>query len=397
MRHGLLRPPMYGQPGGLQGEVTFPRCSPRPLRHPGRREVAHGRERRVPTQNVGFDDFYGFLSVSDMYTEWRDPYFFPEIVYSEERTKWVENLAFNKCFVHATRGGETEDVEEVTIPSSPRSTTSGPPTRSTSSGAWPSRRVTSASRVPLPLHPRRPLRQLPPRALPRLLAGQAPLQGHHHRARRHRGRLVPSSRRPGRRRTPSSSCPRTTGRDGDMARCRLLAVPQRQGLDVGGGNGCRASWRGGYGRRRPGHRRALLPDGPLQHAAAPRRAEGPSLRPLHRRVDQTSFLLDEAGESNRKFVYYWLTNVFSALRVGSGSSWWRRRPTTTATASTWAASPASPRSTPTAGCTTSTRPEGEPQLHDPKARLHRLVHRRAAGPLMSFGKYPPRQPIAAMS
>ncbi len=32
-------------------------------------------------QNVGFDDFYGFLSVSDMYTEWRDPYFFPEIVY----------------------------------------------------------------------------------------------------------------------------------------------------------------------------------------------------------------------------------------------------------------------------------------------------------------------------
>jgi len=40
-----------------------------------------------------------------MYTEWRDPYFFPEIVYSEERTKWVENLAFNKCFVHATRGG----------------------------------------------------------------------------------------------------------------------------------------------------------------------------------------------------------------------------------------------------------------------------------------------------
>ena len=23
MRHGLLRPPMYGQPGGLDGEVTF--------------------------------------------------------------------------------------------------------------------------------------------------------------------------------------------------------------------------------------------------------------------------------------------------------------------------------------------------------------------------------------
>jgi arylsulfatase len=51
-----------------------------------------------------------------MYTEWRDPYFFPEIVYSEARTEWVENIQFNKCFVHATRGGETEPVEEVTIP-----------------------------------------------------------------------------------------------------------------------------------------------------------------------------------------------------------------------------------------------------------------------------------------
>ena len=65
---------------------------------------------------MGFDDFYGFLSVSDMYTEWRDPNFFPEIVYSDERTRWVENLPFNKCFVHATRGGETENVEEVTVP-----------------------------------------------------------------------------------------------------------------------------------------------------------------------------------------------------------------------------------------------------------------------------------------
>ena len=33
-------------------------------------------------QNCGYDDFYGFLSVSGMYTEWRDPHFFPEVVYS---------------------------------------------------------------------------------------------------------------------------------------------------------------------------------------------------------------------------------------------------------------------------------------------------------------------------
>ena len=75
-----------------------------------------GENQESQPQHVGFDDFYGFLSVSDMYTEWRDPYFFPEIAYSEERTKWIENQPFNKCFVHATRGGDIEDVEEVTIP-----------------------------------------------------------------------------------------------------------------------------------------------------------------------------------------------------------------------------------------------------------------------------------------
>ena len=78
--------------------------------------MAHGENVESQPQHVGFDDFYGFLSVSDMYAEWRDPNFFPEIVYSEERTKWVENLPFNKCFVHATRGGDTENVEEVTVP-----------------------------------------------------------------------------------------------------------------------------------------------------------------------------------------------------------------------------------------------------------------------------------------
>ena len=135
-------------------------------------------------QHVGFDDFFGFLSVSDMYTEWRDPNFFPEIVYSEERTRWVENLPFNKCFVHATRGGETENVEEVTVP-----------VLSLLDDKWAAyslefiRRMAGAragrptALVPVPLHAGRPLRQLSPRTVPRRVPGQAPVQGHHHRAR----------------------------------------------------------------------------------------------------------------------------------------------------------------------------------------------------------------------
>ncbi len=117
MRHGLLRPPMYGEAGGLEGEVTLAAL----LADAGYATQAVGKwhlgenEASQP-QHVGFDDFYGFLSVSDMYTEWRDPYFFPEVVYSEARTEWVRNQPFNKCFVHATHGGELEEVEEVTIP-----------------------------------------------------------------------------------------------------------------------------------------------------------------------------------------------------------------------------------------------------------------------------------------
>ena len=117
MRHGLLIPPMYGMPGGLHGEITLPQI----LSDAGYVTQAVGKWHmgenvESQPQHVGFDDFYGFLSVSDMYTEWRDPYFFPEIVYSDARTEWVENIAFNKCFVHATRGNDVEAVEEVTIP-----------------------------------------------------------------------------------------------------------------------------------------------------------------------------------------------------------------------------------------------------------------------------------------
>jgi arylsulfatase A-like enzyme len=116
-RHGLQRPPMYGEAGGLEGEVTLAQA----LADAGYVTQAVGKWHLGENvgsqpQHVGFDDFYGFLSVSDMYSEWRDPAFFPEIVYSEARTEWVRNLPFNQCFVHGTRGGALENVEEVTIP-----------------------------------------------------------------------------------------------------------------------------------------------------------------------------------------------------------------------------------------------------------------------------------------
>ena len=116
-RHGLHRPPMYGEPGGLQGEITLPELLGKAgytTQAVGKWHIGENIESQP--QNVGYDDFYGFLSVSDMYTEWRDPHFFPEIVYSDARTEWIKNMPFNRCFVHAKKGQAATNVEEVTIP-----------------------------------------------------------------------------------------------------------------------------------------------------------------------------------------------------------------------------------------------------------------------------------------
>src|SRR5262249_44300583 len=64
MRHGLHRPPMYGEPGGLHGETTMAML----LSALGYTTQAVGKWHlgenvESQAQHVGFDDFYGFLSV----------------------------------------------------------------------------------------------------------------------------------------------------------------------------------------------------------------------------------------------------------------------------------------------------------------------------------------------
>lgn len=116
IHHGILSPPMYGQPGGLAGAVTIAKL----LSDLGYTTQAIGKwhigenEGSQP-QNVGFDDFRGFLSVSDMYTEWRDPDFNPEMALSPSRRKWVENIPFDKHEVHAVKGGKIERIREIDL------------------------------------------------------------------------------------------------------------------------------------------------------------------------------------------------------------------------------------------------------------------------------------------
>ncbi|MFZ1866548.1 MAG: sulfatase-like hydrolase/transferase [Polyangiales bacterium] len=109
LHHGLLRPPMYGEKGGLDGEVTFPKL----LQKEGYVTQGVGKwhmgenEASLP-QNVGYDDYYGFLGVSDMYTEWRDQYLNPEVALSPKRFALLEIMPFNHDNVHCAPANKKE-------------------------------------------------------------------------------------------------------------------------------------------------------------------------------------------------------------------------------------------------------------------------------------------------
>jgi arylsulfatase len=119
LHHGILRPPMYNEPGGLDGIVTLAAI----LQQLGYYTQGVGKwhmgenEGSLP-QNVGFDDYYGFLGVSDMYTEWRDVYFNPEVALSPSRFKYMEKLGFNHNNVHCVKGKkEVENVYTIDLKS----------------------------------------------------------------------------------------------------------------------------------------------------------------------------------------------------------------------------------------------------------------------------------------
>ena len=402
MRHGLLRPPMYGQPGGLEGEVTLPAL----LSDAGYVTQAVGKwhmgenEASQP-QHVGFDDFYGFLSVSDMYTEWRDPYFFPEIVYSEERTRWVENLPFNKCFVHASRGGEIENVEEVTLP-----------VLSLLDDRWCTYSLEFIRRMGEP-----PAADRRPWFLYHCTRG-AHFDNYPHE------RYLGSS--------PAKHPYKDTIVELDDIVGRLVDELERTGqLDdtlvfLSSDNGPEmetwpdaayspfrsakgSTWEGG--QRVPG---IFSWPGMVAERATDglfsqmdlfntfMSLAGASERILDDRyvdgVDQTSFLLDPEGISNRKFVYYWLTNVFSALRVGE----WKFMVASTSDDDRDCLN--------LGGFTGVTQKYSHGRLYnlylDPKESRSYMIRKLAyidsftsgiGAHFSTFGRYPPKHPIAAMS
>ncbi len=117
LHHGLLRPPMYGEAGGLDGAVTLPAILQKVgYVTQGVGKWHMGENKGSLPQNVGFDDYYGFLGVSDMYTEWRDIYFNPEIALSPSRYRLLETGQFSHDNVHCVKGrDEVEKVYEINL------------------------------------------------------------------------------------------------------------------------------------------------------------------------------------------------------------------------------------------------------------------------------------------
>lgn len=122
VHNGVLSPPMYGDPGGITPQsITMPML----LKKQGYTTVGVGKwhlgesEQNLPTV-VGYDEYFGFLNVSDMYSEWRDHYYNPEVAWDRERLAFMENLGFSHYLIHSKAGSppaeQCKSLAEIVLP-----------------------------------------------------------------------------------------------------------------------------------------------------------------------------------------------------------------------------------------------------------------------------------------
>jgi hypothetical protein len=101
LHHGLLRPPKYGEAGGLEGAETVVSILKRLVyRTQGVGEWYMGEMPDSVPQDICLDGYYRFLGVSYMYTEWRDVYFNPETQFTPAGLK----SGFSGAIVKKTGG-----------------------------------------------------------------------------------------------------------------------------------------------------------------------------------------------------------------------------------------------------------------------------------------------------
>jgi arylsulfatase len=317
MRHGLLRPPMAGEHGGLEGEITVAQL----LADAGYRTAAVGKWHmgenvQSQPQNVGFDEFYGFLTVANIYTEWRDPYFNADLVNKPERQRFVREIPFSKDLVRSRRGGAVEKVREIDIPTMSQldemlAAYSMDFIKSMKGSKQPFFLYHGTTGVHFDNYPSEKWRGKSPAGYPvkDVMVELDDIAG----------RLVQTLRDTGQLENTLVFITSDNGPE-------METWPDSAYTPFRGSKG--STWEGGVrvpgiaywpGMIKPGRESDGLFDLADLYATALTLAGAGDKVPGDRYVDsidQTSFLLADDGDSNRKFVYYWLGDRFSAVRFG---------------------------------------------------------------------------------
>jgi arylsulfatase A-like enzyme len=313
MRHGQLRPILPGEGGSLGDEITVAQVLSRAgyiTQLVGKWYCGENPESQP--QNVGFDDFYGFLGWSARHTDWWTGEPFTEFALSQAL---AGSMPFNRNLVHATSGHDVEDLEEInpqvsaeledtfaaySIEFIEKMAGSDKPfflyhgTRGGHFGNYPNPRFKGKSPAGYPYKD--------------MIIEQDDVLGRLVRALEKTGQL-------------ENTLTLVTSDNGPMTGCWPDAgyTPFRGGIG--------ATWEGSV--RVPGivcWRGMISPgqvsDGLFDLADLFNTSialAGVEYRPPKDRyvdaVDQTSFLLADAGESNRKYIYYWLSDSLAGLRV----------------------------------------------------------------------------------
>lgn len=117
VRTGVTRPPLYGEPGGLDGEITAARLLQENGYHTAMVGKWHlGEAESQQPQNNGYEEYFGILGSSSLYSEWRDENINPELVLDKQRYEFFKNAPYIKDLVSARQGEKLKKVKELTLP-----------------------------------------------------------------------------------------------------------------------------------------------------------------------------------------------------------------------------------------------------------------------------------------
>ena len=120
-RSGQTRPTAAGEASRKTSEIYLAKI----LSDAGYKTAMAGKwhlgetEGSLPTDQGGYDEYYGNLGVNTVYHDWRDPEISPEIANRPEYFEKMKKVDFVRHSVKIKKGGEMELVEEIDLKTEP--------------------------------------------------------------------------------------------------------------------------------------------------------------------------------------------------------------------------------------------------------------------------------------